>query len=197
MFKDKNGDGVIDTKDKYNLGNPFPRFMFGFNYSANYKNFDIGILVQGVFKRDMLIRGELIEPYHFNDYGGTVYDSSSDFWTPQNTGAKYPRLAERGSASNNNNFRTGSDMYLFSGAYARLKNVQIGYSLPTSILYKLHIDHARIYLTGQNLLTISPLKFADPEGGEFGNTYDITSIANSPRGYPTPTFYGGGLVFSF
>ncbi|HZL10351.1 MAG TPA: TonB-dependent receptor [Prolixibacteraceae bacterium] len=197
MFKDKNGDGVIDTKDKYNLGNPFPRFMFGFNYSANYKNFDIGILVQGVFKRDMLIRGELIEPYHFNDYGGTVYDSSSDFWTPQNTGAKYPRLAERGSASNNNNFRTGSDMYLFSGAYARLKNVQIGYSLPTSILSKLHIDHARIYVTGQNLLTISPLKFADPEGGEFGNTYDITSIANSPRGYPTPTFYGGGLEFSF
>ena len=197
MFKDKNGDGKIDTNDKYNLGNPFPRFMFGFNYSANYKNFDIGILVQGVLKRDMLIRGELIEPYHFNDYGGTVYDSSSDFWTPTNTDAKYPRLAERGSASNNNNFRTGSDMYLFNGAYARLKNVQIGYSLPTSILSKLHIDRARIYLTGQNLLTISKLKFADPEGGEFGNNYDVTAGANSPRYYPTPIFYGGGLEFSF
>ena len=197
-FVDKNGDGVIDTKDKFILGNPFPRYTFGFNYNVTFKNFDATIFIQGVGKRASLIRGELIEPYHFNDYGGTVYDSSSDFWTPTNTGAKYPRLAENGSASNNNNYRTGSDMYLFNSAYARLKNVQLGYSFPMTRLFpKAKIQKARLYVTAQNILTISKLKFADPEGGEFGNNYDVTSGANSPRGYPTPQFFGMGLDVTF
>ncbi|MGQ8336940.1 TonB-dependent receptor [Sunxiuqinia sp. A32] len=197
-FVDKNKDGKIDTNDKFILGNPFPRYVFGFNYNVTYKNFDLGVFVQGVLKRDQLIRGELIEPYHFSDYGGTVYDSSSDFWTPENTDAKYPRLAERGSASNNNNFRTGSDMYLFSGAYARLKNIQLGYSFETNgLLSKANIQKMRLYFTAQNVLTISPLKFADPEMTEFNNNYDNSSGANSPREYPTPAFYGMGLDITF
>ena len=196
-FVDQNNDGVINTQDKVILGNPFPRYTFGFNYNVTFKGFDATIFVQGVGKRESMIRGELIEPYHFSDYGGTVYDSSSDFWTPENTGAKYPRLAERGSASNNNNFRTGSDMYLFNTAYARLKNIQFGYTIPTSLLAKAKIQSARIYFTAQNVLTISKLKFADPEGGEFGNNYDNTVGANSPRGYPTPIFYGMGLNLTF
>ena len=197
-FVDKNKDGKIDTQDKFILGNPFPRYTFGLNYNVNYKNFDATIFIQGVGKRASLIRGELIEPYHFSGYGGTIYDSSSDFWTPQNTGAKYPRLAENGSASNNNNYRTGSDMYLFNSAYVRLKNVQVGYSFPmTRLLPKAKMQKARLYLTAQNILTISKLKFADPEGGEFGNNYDVTSGANSPRGYPTPQFFGMGLDVTF
>jgi TonB-linked SusC/RagA family outer membrane protein len=196
-FVDKDGNGVINTNDKFILGDPFPHYTFGLNYNVTFKNFDATIFIQGVFKRDALIRGELIEPYHFTNYGGTVYDSSSDFWTPQNTDAKYPRLAENGSVPNNNNFRTGSDMYLFNAAYGRLKNLQIGYSFPTAMLNKVSIQKARIYFTAQNLLTISPLKFTDPEGTEFGNDLNNTVGANSPRGYPMPKFYGLGLNLTF
>ncbi|MCC8425373.1 TonB-dependent receptor [Mucilaginibacter sp. UR6-11] len=196
-FVDRDGNGVIDANDKFILGDPFPHYTFGFNYNVTYKHFDATIFIQGVLKRDALIRGELIEPYHFSNYGGTVYDSSSDFWTPQNTGAKYPRLAENGTVANNNNFRTGSDMYLFNAAYARLKNIQVGYSFPTAMLSKVSIQRARVYFTAQNVFTLSPLKFTDPEGTEFGNNLDNTVGANSPRGYPTPVFYGVGLDLTF
>ncbi|MGF7037608.1 SusC/RagA family TonB-linked outer membrane protein [Mucilaginibacter lappiensis] len=196
-FVDKNNDGKIDAQDKFILGDPFPRYTFGFNYNASFKGFDLTIFIQGVLKRSALIRGELIEPYHFSNYGGTVYDSSSDFWTPQNTDAKYPRLAENGTVANNNDYRTGSDMYLFNAAYGRLKNVQIGYSLPAGLLSKISVKRARVYFTAQNILTISPLKFTDPEGTEFGNNLDNTVGANSPRGYPVPVFYGMGLDMTF
>jgi TonB-linked SusC/RagA family outer membrane protein len=196
-FVDKNHDGVIDAKDKFILGDPFPHYTFGFNYNASYKGFDATIFIQGVLKRVELIRGELVEPYHFTNYGGTVYDSSSDFWTPQNTGAKYPRIAEHGTVANNNDYRTGSDLYLFNTAYGRLKNLQIGYTFPSTALARAGIKRARIYVTGQNLITVSPLKFADPEGTEFGNDLNNTAGANSPRAYTTPKFYGMGLDLTF
>jgi len=198
-FVDKNHDGVIDAKDKFVLGNPFPRYTFGFTYNVSYHAFDASVFIQGVLKRVELIRGELIEAYHFGNYGGTAYNTKpeTDFWTPQNTGAKYPRLSEIGSAPNTNNFRTGSDMYLFNTAYARLKNIQIGYSMPPASLARIGIKRLRIYATAQNILTVSPLKFADPEGTEFGNNLDNTSGANSPRSYPTPVFYGMGLDVNF
>jgi len=196
-FVDRNGDGKIDASDKFILGDPFPHYTFGLNYNVTFKSFDLTVFIQGVLKRQELIRGELIEPYHFTNYGGTVYDSSSDFWTPTNTDAKYPRLAENGSVPNNNNFRTGSDMYLFNTAYGRLKNVQLGWSFPTDMLKKVSISKARVYFTAQNLLTISPLKFADPEITEFGNNLDNTVGANTPRGYPLAKFYGLGLDLTF
>lgn len=196
-FVDKNGDGKIDANDKYILGDPFPHYTFGLNYNVTFKSFDLTVFIQGVLKRQELIRGELIEPYHFTNYGGTVYDSSSDFWTPSNTDAKYPRLAENGSVPNNNNFRTGSDMYLFNAAYGRLKNIQLGWSFPTDMLKKVSISRARVYFTAQNLLTVSPLKFADPEITEFGNNLDNTVGANTPRGYPLAKFYGVGLDLTF
>ena len=196
-FVDKNHDGVIDTKDKFVLGDPFPHYTFGFNYNASYKGFDVTVFIQGVLKRVELIRGELLEPYHFTNYGGTVYQSSSDFWTPQNTGAKYPRLAEHGTVSNSNNWRTGSDQYLFNTAYGRLKNLQIGYTFPAGLLTGAGIKRARVYVTGQNLITVSPLKLADPENTEFGNNLDNTSGANSPRSYTTPKIYAVGLDLTF
>ncbi|MHA4812171.1 SusC/RagA family TonB-linked outer membrane protein [Flavitalea flava] len=196
-FVDRNGDGVIDTKDKFILGDPFPRYTFGFTYNAAYKGLDLTIFIQGVLKRAALIRGELIEPYHFTDYGGTVYDSDKDFWTPQNHGAKKPRLAEHGTVANNNDYRTGSDMYLFNAAYLRVKNIQIGYTFSTRMLAKASIQSARIYFTAQNVLTISKLKLTDPEGTEFGNNEDNSVGANSPRGYPVPVFYGAGLSLNF
>lgn len=195
-YVDQNGDGKIDPQDRVILGNPFPRYTFGFIYNVRFKGFDANLFIQGVGKRDGLIRGELLEAYHYG-YSGTMYEHQKDFWRPDNTGAKYPRIAENGSNSNNNNYKIGSDIYLFNDAYARLKNVQIGYSLPAVLLSRLHMQRARLYLTGQNLLTVSQQKIIDPEQSEFDNRVNINSGANSARAYPTPIFYGFGLDITF
>lgn len=195
-FKDKNGDGVIDDKDKYILGNPFPRYTFGLTYNVSFKGFDAQIFVQGVGRRELMIRGELVEPFHVG-YSGTMYTNQTDYWTPTNPNARWPRLAEAGSPSNQNNYRTGSDIYLFNAAYARLKNVQIGYNLPGSVAEKAHLKGARIYLTGQNLFTLTELDFIDPENTEFGNNTSMGAGANSGRAYPLPVFYGVGLNITF
>lgn len=191
-FKDLNGDGVINNQDKTELGNPFPRYTFGFTYRIAVSGFDLSVFIQGVGKRDEFIRGELVEPYQAN-YGATLYDYQTDFWTPENTNARFPRLAISGSPSNENNWQNGSDLFKFNAAYARLKNVNIGYTIPQSAIKSLGIKKLRVYLIGQNLVTITKLKFVDPETTEFGNNVDINSSSTSGRGYLLPIFYGAGL----
>ncbi|MET4082183.1 TonB-linked SusC/RagA family outer membrane protein [Pedobacter sp. UYP30] len=194
-FKDLNNDGVIDAKDKTELGNPFPRYTFGFTYRIAVGGFDATIFIQGVGKRDEFLRGELVEPFQ-GGYGATLYDHQTDFWTPENTNAIYPRLATSG-PSNVNNWQTGSDLFKYNAAYARLKNVNIGYSLSNNTLTKLGIGKARISLIGQNLATLTKLKFADPETSEFGSNVSVGSSSNSPRSYLLSAYYGLGLDLTF
>ncbi|PKB15163.1 TonB-dependent receptor [Flavobacterium sp. 5] len=194
-YVDLNKDGKIDDNDKFVFGNPFPRYTFGVTYDIAYKGFDLNIFLQGVGKRTMMIRGELVEPFHYN-YGMTMYEHQLDYWTPQNPDAMYPRLANNGTQSNTNNFRRGSDMYLYDGAYARLKNIQIGYSLPEVAIKDIGLKSIRMYVTGQNLLTLSKVKFVDPELSEFDNSMR-PSGGNSGRAYPTQVYYGLGLDVTF
>ncbi|AMR32290.1 SusC/RagA family TonB-linked outer membrane protein [Mucilaginibacter sp. PAMC 26640] len=195
-FKDRNGDGLIDEKDKTILGNPFPRYTFGFTYRVAYKGFDLSLFIQGVGKRDAFLRGELVEPFHYG-YGATVYEHQTNIWSPSNPDARYPILANIGSPSNTNNWRTGSDLYKYDAAYARLKNVNIGYNFSRSVTKKLGIQRLRVSLIGQNLATLSKLKFIDPETSEFGNNLSPGSASNSARQYPLSVFYGAGLDITF
>lgn len=195
-FKDRNGDGIIDENDKTVLGNPFPRYTFGFTYRIAYKGFDMSVFIQGVGKRDQFLRGELVEPFHYG-YGATVYDHQTDIWSPTNPDARYPILANIGSPSNTNNWRTGSDLYKYNAAYARLKNLNIGYTFAQDISKKLGMSRLRISVIGQNLATYSKLKFIDPETSEFGNSLNPGSASNSARQYPLPVFYGAGLDVTF
>ncbi|KIC96160.1 membrane protein [Flavihumibacter solisilvae] len=194
-YVDRNKDNIIDDQDKFVLGHPFPRYTFGFNYGLTWKNLDFSLFIQGVGKRDMFLRGELVEPFHFN-YSQVMYQHQLDYWTPVNPDARYPRLAPAGSASNTNNYRRGSDLYLFNAAYARLKNIQLGYSLPQHWISKASLQKARIYFVGQNLLTVSGVSFVDPELSEFNNSMKNNG-ANSGRAYPTPVYFGFGLDITF
>jgi TonB-linked SusC/RagA family outer membrane protein len=196
-YMDKNGDGVIDANDLYVLGNPFPRYTYGFTYNVSFKGIDLGFFIQGVGRRDMFVRGELVDPFQGN-YSYNIFQHQLDFWTPTNPHAAYPILSASGSPSQSNDYSVGSDLYIFNGAYMRLKNVQIGYTLPTGLSRKLHVQKLRIYFTGQNLLTISGMKFLDPESTEFNTNLSNTNGDNqSGRVYPTPIFYGGGLDLTF
>ncbi|WP_082882844.1 SusC/RagA family TonB-linked outer membrane protein [Rufibacter roseus] len=194
-YVDANGDNVIDNNDLFVLGNPFPRYTFGATYNLRVKGFDLTLFFQGVGKRSTFIRGELVEPFHFN-YSQVMYQHQLDFWTPQNPNARYPRLAAAGSQSVENNFRRGSDMYIYDASYVRLKNLQVGYTLPATLINKVGLKSMRAYFSGQNLYTLSKLKFLDPEITEFDNNLR-NSGANSGRAYPTPVYYGFGLDVTF
>lgn len=121
----------------------------------------------------------------------------TDYWTPNNPDARYPIFANIGSPSNTNNWRTGSDLYHYNAAYARLKNVNVGYTLPTKVTTKFGVQRFRVSLIGQNLFTLTKLSFIDPETSEFGNNVGLGSGSNSARQYPLPVFYGAGLDITF
>jgi TonB-linked SusC/RagA family outer membrane protein len=200
-FKDLNGDGKIDDNDKKVIGNPFPHYTFGFTYRVAVGGFDLTLFIQGVGQRDAFLRGELVEPFHYN-YGQTLYEHMTNYWTPNNPNARYPRLASIGSPSNTNNWRNGSDLYRYNAAYARLKNVNIGYTLPGEFTRKAGIQRVRVSAIGQNLFTLSKLRFIDPETTEFGNSISPVSnngltSSNSARNYLLPIFIGAGLDITF
>jgi TonB-linked SusC/RagA family outer membrane protein len=194
-YVDRNKDGVIDDNDRFILGHAFPRYTFGFTYTMNWKGIDVSMLWQGVGKRDMALRGEMIEPFH-GSYYYVMFEHQLDYWTPGNTDAKYPRLVNSASPSYSNNYSYSSDRNIYNAAYIRLKNIQIGYTFPKALTEKLSISKLRIYASGQNLLTFTKNKFIDPESSEFGNSMN-TSSANSGRNYPTLVYYGGGLQVEF
>jgi TonB-linked SusC/RagA family outer membrane protein len=191
-------DGVIDDKDRQILGNAFPRYTFGLIYDLQWKGFDFNMLLQGVGKRDMFLRGELIEPFHAN-YSYVMYTHQLDFWTPINTDARWPRLSSPGSASNTNNYQKSSDIYILNAAYLRLKNIQIGYTLPKQLTSRIGVQKVRVSVNAENLFTLSHNSFIDPESTEFGNNMGGTGWtgANSGRNYPTLRFFGFGLNLEF
>lgn len=197
-YVDYEKDGVIDEKDRQVLGNAFPRYTFGVNYDLSWKGFDLGMLLQGVGKRDMFLRGELVEPFHSN-YSYVMYTHQLDYWTPTNPDAQWPRLSSPGSASNTNNFQRSSDIYLFNAAYIRLKNIQLGYTIPKQLTTRMGVQKLRLNVNAQNLLTLSTVSFIDPESSEFGSNMGGTggTGANSGRNYPTLKYYGFGLELEF
>jgi len=160
---------LISNRDLVYLGDPFPHYEFGLNLNCNYKSFDLAVFIQGVGKRKVMMSGIGLKPFA---NGANLFKHQLDSWTPENQDAEYPILVPE--ANSADNFVT-SDKWVRNGAYGRLKNVVVGYSLPKSWLNKAKLDNARIYVTGQNLYTISNFfKGYDPEvnyGGNLGGEF--------------------------
>jgi TonB-linked SusC/RagA family outer membrane protein len=154
-WKDNNNDGKIDASDRTYLGNPLPTFTYGINFGANYKNFDIKVFGQGVWGN------KIYQAYRRLDIATANYPIAAlDAWTPTNANSNYPRLTD---SDPNSNFRNPSNFYLQNGAYFRIKTLQLGYSLPSSFLKKADIQRARVFLSSNNLATITGYKGYDPE----------------------------------
>jgi len=193
-YVDRDGNGVLDNNDLFYLGNPFPRYTFGFTYGTEWKGVDFSVFLQGVLKRDMMIRGELVEPFHGGPtgYGRAIYQHQLDYWTPTNTDAEYPRLAMSNFAYNGT---YGSDILMYDASYMRVKNVQVGYTLPQRWTSKLGVSKFRLYANAQNLFTFSGISFVDPESSDAGS--NMGGGGNSARNYPTLRYFGGGLDIVF
>lgn len=156
-YQDLNHDGIIDPRDQailsWNAGTP--EVMYGLTLDASWKGFSFNIFFQGVANRDLM----------FTDYSrnglmnGNSFAYFMDYWSPSNTDAKYPRAWTGRSSTTDVN----SSYWLHSGAFCRLKNVQIAYNLPRSVIQPIKLSAVRFYISGTNLAIFSSIKDFDPE----------------------------------
>ncbi|WP_064198190.1 MULTISPECIES: TonB-dependent receptor [Emticicia] len=159
-FADLNGDGKIDANDRTYLGSYLPKFNYGLNYGGTYKNFDFQVFFQGVYGNKIFNGTKYLGQGMLRFFNATT--DVLDAWTPNNTDTDVPRIA---TGDPNQNARI-SDRFIVDGSYLRLKNLSIGYTLPSNKLSKMTnniLTKARIYVTSQNLLTITKYTGYDPE----------------------------------
>lgn len=176
-YKDVNGDGVIGDSDKVAIGaTKRPNFTYGFGTSARWKGLDVNIHFQGAGKSTYFVNGSTV--YMFSGgtgWGNVLKDmAESNRWIlgkNEDPNAEYPRLTY-GNSDNNNR---SSTFWLRNGSYLRLKTLDIGYTLPKSIVNKAHMNQVRIFFVGTNLLTFSGFKLWDPEmGSSDGKKYPLS-----------------------
>ncbi len=202
MYADLDGNGVISNADNTRdnpgdrkiIGNKTPRFKYGVTLDAAWKGIDFRIFFQGVAKRDYWMNG----PYFWGANGTGEWQAAGfvehwDFWRPEgdplgaNTDAYYPRVLKNDSR----NMKVQS-RYLQNAAYCRIKNLQVGYTLPKAWTDKAGMSSVRVYISGDNLFTFSHMsKIFDPEALE--STYD----ANNGKLYPLQRTISVGLNVNF
>lgn len=174
-YADLNGDGKINYGDKTAnnpgdmkiIGNQTPHNMFGLNLNASYKSFDFTTFFQGVLSHQFYPNEYIFYAFRDDEYS-IPSQLSTDYWTPQNPNAFFPRVRFNGGGN-----EQAQDKYLLNAAYARVKQITVGYTLPKALTNRLKMQRLRIYVTGANLFTITSLnKNYDPEVVGF-NTYPL------------------------
>ena len=189
--RDKDGnltgkpDGQIDFDDRVLLGDPFPDFTYGINFSGEYQNFDFSLFLQGSQG------GEIFSQIKYSNYfvyTGNVVKDALNAWTPSNKNTGIPKATLNNRAGGN---ALPSDFYVEDGSYLRLKNIQVGYTVPGTIIKGL--SNARIYIGAQNLLTFTGYSGYDPEVSSdavFNRGIDF-------RGYPNARTFTLGFNATF
>ncbi len=192
-FVDLNGDGVIDDKDRTYLGSATPSFTYGFNTNLGHKNFDLRIFFQGV-QGDEIVNALGYFTHNSNGQWNSVA-SRLNRWTPENPTTNEPRMTI---ADVNQNYRF-SDRYVEDGSYLRLKNVTLGYTLPTALTNKWKINTVRAYVSVDNLLTFTRYTGLDPEIGDYGynGNYNPLAYGVDVGTYPQPRTARFGLTVNF
>jgi len=191
-FKDLNGDGRISDLDQTQIGNPHPDFIYGFTGNFEFKGFDLSIFVQGGYgneivnaltRHDLRISNQQIRRL--------------DRWTPDNPSNDEPRASL---SDLNGNFRF-SDYYIEDGSFARLKTLQLGYTIPLGISKKVWANKIRFYISAQNLITLTKYTGLDPEIGKrdaFDNSISASLDYGIDRGlYPQAKIFIGGINLKF
>ncbi len=176
IFVDNDRNGVLNELDKTMIGNPIPKFYYGFNINMEYKGVDLSANFEGTYGNDIF---NAMRYYTYSE--GTVTQKSVDvlnYWTPTNTHTNMPRLNGN---DKNDNLRI-SDRYVEDGSYLRLKTLQIGYSLAAVVAQKIHMTGLRIFVSSDNLLTFTHYSGLDPEIGQ------LTSSNTLSRGVDLGTY---------
>lgn len=204
MFTDLNGDGVINTGantvddpgDRQIIGNSTPRFRFGLNLGLEWKGVDFSMFWQGVAKRDLWLSGAMFWGLSGGEWQSTGLNEHLDYYRPENTtsvfgpntDAYFPKIYMDKGMNQQTQTR-----YLQNGAYARLKNIQLGYTLPQPVINKLHIQKLRVFVSAENVLTITSL----PSGFDPETAYSSYTDNNSGKTYPLQTTLSFGANVTF
>ncbi len=185
-YKDMNGDGVIDPKDRTYSGSSIPDFTYSINFNASYKGFDFSMMFYGVQGNEI---------YNGNRYylenmsaGQNFLASSLNAWTEDNKNTNIPRAV----IEDTNNSKE-STRYLEDGSFLRLKNIELGYTLPKNIINRLGISKCRIYFNAQNVWTLTDYSGIDPEVGRG----DVLSLGIDRSFYPINKSFFAGVQLSF
>jgi TonB-linked SusC/RagA family outer membrane protein len=152
----------INDKDRVYAGSPFPKFTTGLQFNSRYKNFSLSLQLYGAFGQK-LYNDVLRE---LDSYGNSNYRKEINPWTPTNTDTTFPRLGYQFAANDrgiNENARGNTDRWIEDGSFLRLRNVELGYNLPIKLISKANISSARLYVSGQNLFTITKYSGLDPD----------------------------------
>ncbi|WP_276484327.1 SusC/RagA family TonB-linked outer membrane protein [Paraflavitalea pollutisoli] len=200
-FKDLNGDSIINNGlntldnpgDMRVIGNSLPRYSFGITGSAAWNGFDLSFFFQGIGKQNWYPGNNADKfwgPYSRSYYSFTPTDFPGKIWSPENPNAYFPLLRSYEALNDGGTMRQPTDKYMQDLAYIRLKNLSIGYTLPSSIMKKLGLSNCRFYVTGENLFTLTKFdtKYIDPEQA---------SAEVNGRVYPFMKSYAFGLDLSF
>ncbi|MDB5247544.1 MAG: SusC/RagA family TonB-linked outer membrane protein [Segetibacter sp.] len=176
-------DGVITALDQTIIGNPWPKFTYGFNAGGSYKGLELKLQLQGTYGND------IFQAFNFRTEGANFFNYTRNVWenrwTGPGTSNKLPRL---NTSDPNNNMRS-SDYYVEDGSYLRLRNIQLGYRIPGRIL---KLRNARVYLSVQNALTFTKYSGFDPEIGSNRNN-DPLYVGIDETNYPLPRIYTVGI----
>lgn len=173
-------DDIINADDEMIIGSTIPRFTYGLNLNVSYKSFTFNAFVQGVGKADGYLYGRAIQPFYS---GASAYEQHKDYWTPDNRDAAFPRLTWGDSGNNYQH----SSFWMKDASYLRLKNIQLGYNLPSGFLSNMKIEQARIYVNGQNLFTVD----------QFWDGYDVETPVGTGTNYPMVKIYTVGINVRF
>ncbi len=187
-FRDTNNDGKITDADRIYCGSPFPTITMGLNFNATWKGFDILLGFQGVFG-NKIYNGTRLELEGVNK-GTNFLSSTLDYWTPNNPNASHPRLVWD---DPNQNTRPSSDRFLENGSFFRMRNIQVGYTLPT-YWFKDKIQKCRIYVNAENLFTITGYSGYTPD---INNSQSATSRGFDNFIYPINRVFMMGLNLTF
>ncbi len=183
-FVDLDGNGVINDNDRTKIGKGMPDWTYGFNLSISNKNFDFSMVIQGS------IGNKIYDATRRTDLRSVNLPSYMwDRWTGEGTSNKMPRFTW---ADNNKNWQS-SDLFVKDGSYMRLKNIQLGYTLPESLTNKLFISNLRLFVASENLLTFAKYEGFDPEVGTSGGT----SIGIDRGCYPQARTWTFGINLNF
>jgi TonB-linked SusC/RagA family outer membrane protein len=184
-YKDVNGDGKIDNLDQVFLGYPeTPEIVYGFGFSSGFKGFDLSAFFQGQTRVSFFIDPRKVSPFvernvaYIDGNTQVLKEFANNHWSEENQNlyALYPRLGTSSAAIANN--LQPSTWWLRDASFIRLKSLEIGYTLPSSISKSLRISNCRLYFNGLNLITWSPFKMWDPELGGNGFSYPIQKVFN-------------------
>ncbi|TDG35355.1 TonB-dependent receptor [Pedobacter changchengzhani] len=200
-YQDVNGDGHVGDNDRVSLGSPIPKFYGGFNFDASFKNFDfnmfwyasVGNKIFNYSERTLETFGDTQGGIGIQNIGTEYYQNA---WTPTNPSNRYARIAK---ADPNGNTRP-SDLFVEDGSFLKLKNVQIGYTLPSLLTKNLNISKVRFFVSGQNLITITKYSGLDPEIGQPNDSSagrSVTASGIDIGTYPSSRYYTLGLNVTF